>query len=51
MTVSIRSARRSSIGVMSTPGKGTDIIIDLPVETPLPAAAADRLAQARPTHT
>jgi signal transduction histidine kinase len=42
-----------TLGVMSTPGKGTDIIIDLPLETPLPvtAAAADRLAQARPTHT
>jgi signal transduction histidine kinase len=40
-----------TLGVLSTPGKGTDIIIDLPVETPLPAAAADRLAQARPTHT
>ena len=42
-----------TLGVLSTPGKGTDIIIDLPLETPLPvtAAAADRLAQTRPTHT
>ena len=42
-----------TLGVMSTPGKGTDIIIDLPLETPLPvtAAAAAKRPQARPTHT
>jgi signal transduction histidine kinase len=42
-----------TLGVMSTPGKGTDIVIELPLETPLTvqAAAAGRLAQARPTHT
>ena len=42
-----------TLGVPSTPGKGTEIRIDLPLETPLPvtAAAADRLAQARPAHT
>ena len=42
-----------TLGVLSTPGKGTDIIIDLPLETPLSvtATAAGRLAQARPTHT
>jgi signal transduction histidine kinase len=41
------------LSVTSTPGKGTDIIIDLPLETSLPvkAATSDRLAQTRPVST
>jgi signal transduction histidine kinase len=39
-----------TLGVMSTPGKGTDIVIDLPLEMPL-TVAAERLGLARSTHT
>jgi len=39
-----------TLSVTSAPGKGTDICIDLPLETPPPEKAADRLAQARRIH-
>jgi len=39
-----------TLSVTSAPGKGTDISIDLPLETPLHDQAADRLVQARPIH-
>jgi signal transduction histidine kinase len=39
-----------TLSVTSAPGKGTDISIDLPLETPPHDKAADRLVQARPIH-
>jgi len=42
-----------TLGVSSTPGKGTEIILDLPFEAPLAASGSttDRLSQGRPAHT